>query len=147
MRTYCALDAYLLRIIYSYAAYDADVYMVSDRLGYQPTSHRPPIDFQNGGDTLKYRPKLQAGPTSLGGEAVKIVDIHEAKAQLSSLVEKAANGEAFIVTKAGKPMVKVSPYKEIPAAPRIGFMKGKLTIPEDFDSMGTTDISERFGSG
>ena len=76
---------------------------------------------------------------------MKKINIHEAKTHLSSLVEKAANGEEFIIAKAGKPMVKVVPYKDIPAAPRIGFMKGKVTIPKDFDSMGAEDISEMFG--
>ncbi len=37
------------------------------------------------------------------------VNIHDAKTQLSRLVEKAAKGEAFIIAKAGKPMVKVIP--------------------------------------
>jgi prevent-host-death family protein len=34
-------------------------------------------------------------------------NIHDAKTQLSRLVEQAANGEPFIIAKAGKPMVKV----------------------------------------
>lgn len=78
---------------------------------------------------------------------MKKINIHEAKTHLSSLVEKAANGEEFIIAKAGKPMVKVVPYKDIPAAPRIGFLKGHMSIPEDFDTMGTEEISEIFGGG
>ncbi len=37
------------------------------------------------------------------------VNIHDAKTQLSKLVDQAAQGEAFIIAKAGKPMVKVIP--------------------------------------
>jgi prevent-host-death family protein len=37
------------------------------------------------------------------------VNIHDAKTQLSRLVEQAAKGESFIIAKAGKPMVKVVP--------------------------------------
>ena len=37
-------------------------------------------------------------------------NIHEAKTNLSRLVEEAAKGNAFIIAKAGKPMVKVCPY-------------------------------------
>ena len=61
------------------------------------------------------------------------INIHAAKTHLSSLVERAAAGESFIIAKAGRPMVKVSPYQ--PQKPRslIGFMKGKITIPDDFD--------------
>ena len=38
---------------------------------------------------------------------METVNMHEAKTHLSRLVEKAANGESFIVAKNGKPMVKV----------------------------------------
>ncbi|MBN8775042.1 MAG: type II toxin-antitoxin system prevent-host-death family antitoxin, partial [Thiobacillus sp.] len=39
------------------------------------------------------------------------VNIHDAKTQLSKLVDQAAQGEAFIIAKAGKPMVKVIPLE------------------------------------
>jgi antitoxin (DNA-binding transcriptional repressor) of toxin-antitoxin stability system len=39
---------------------------------------------------------------------MRIVNIHEAKTHLSRLIELAAKGEAFIIAKAGKPMVKVT---------------------------------------
>ena len=61
------------------------------------------------------------------------VNIHVAKTHLSSLVEKAAAGESFIIAKAGRPMVKVSPYKAPEPRSLIGFMKDKITIPDDFD--------------
>jgi prevent-host-death family protein len=38
---------------------------------------------------------------------MNVVNIHQAKTQLSKLVEQAAQGESFIIAKAGKPMVKV----------------------------------------
>jgi prevent-host-death family protein len=37
------------------------------------------------------------------------VNIHKAKTQLSRLVDQAANGKSFIIAKAGKPLVKVTP--------------------------------------
>lgn len=36
---------------------------------------------------------------------MKTIDIHEAQAHLSRLVEQAAHGESFIIAKAGKPLV------------------------------------------
>jgi len=39
---------------------------------------------------------------------MQIVNIHEAKTQLSRLIDQAVKGEPFIITKAGKPLVKVS---------------------------------------
>jgi prevent-host-death family protein len=75
------------------------------------------------------------------------INIHVAKTHLSSLVEKAAAGDAFIIAKSGKPLVTVSPYKE-PAKPqRTGFLKNYVSVPADFDEMGGTEISEMFGGG
>jgi prevent-host-death family protein len=37
---------------------------------------------------------------------MRTVNIHEAKTQLSRLLEEAVNGEPFIIAQAGKPMVK-----------------------------------------
>jgi prevent-host-death family protein len=75
---------------------------------------------------------------------MRTVNIHQAKTQLSRLVERAAKGEAFIIAKAGKPMVKVVPL-DAPATKRpIGFMDGELTVPDDFDNMGQDEIERRF---
>lgn len=77
---------------------------------------------------------------------MKQVNIHDAKTQLSKLVERAAQGEAFIIAKAGKPMVKVLPLgvDDLRPSPRVDFLKG-ATIPADFDRMGEDDIAEMFG--
>jgi prevent-host-death family protein len=77
---------------------------------------------------------------------LETVNIHEAKTHLSRLIEKAAKGEAFIIAKAGKPMVKVVPIEdvEIPKKRRIGFMKGEIVAPEDFDTMMADEIEEMF---
>lgn len=74
------------------------------------------------------------------------VNIHEAKTHLSQLVEKAAHGEPFIIAKAGKPMVKVTPIDEPKKkrVRRIGFMKGQLKVPRDFDRMGSAEIEKLF---
>lgn len=37
---------------------------------------------------------------------MKVVNIHEAKTQLSKLVEEASRGESFVIAKAGKPVAK-----------------------------------------
>ena len=75
------------------------------------------------------------------------VNIHEAKTQLSKLVDQAVKGEAFVIAKAGKPLVKVAAL-EAPAAPqRLGFLAGEIAVPEDFDRMGEAEIEALFGSG
>ena len=75
------------------------------------------------------------------------VNIHEAKTQLSRLVELAASGEPFIIAKAGKPMVKVMALDTPVAAQRrrLGFMQGEISVPDDFDRMGAAEIEHMFG--
>jgi prevent-host-death family protein len=79
---------------------------------------------------------------------MRIVNIHEAKTHLSRLVEQAAKGESFVIAKAGKPLVKVTPL-DSPAAGqvrRLGFMRGQIAVPDDFDRMGETEIEQLFSS-
>ena len=67
---------------------------------------------------------------------MRTVNMHEAKTHLSGLVDRAANGEPFIIAKAGKPLVKVVPLDAAPAREikRLGFMPG-IEVPDDFDTM------------
>jgi len=80
---------------------------------------------------------------------VKTVNIHEAKTQLSKLIEGASKGESFVIAKAGKPIVKVTAL----SAPtdtqvrRLGFMAGQISVPDDFDRMGKNEIEQMFGGG
>ena len=75
------------------------------------------------------------------------VNIQEAKTQLSRLVDRAARGESFVIAKAGKPLVKVTAL-DGPAEPRrLGFLKGEIEVPDDFDRMGEHEISALFGIG
>ncbi len=77
---------------------------------------------------------------------MRTVNIHDAKTQLSKLVEQAAKGESFIIAKAGKPMAKVIPLgkTETGTASRLGFMAGEIIIPDDFDQIGSEQIAAMF---
>ena len=77
---------------------------------------------------------------------MRTVNMHEAKTHLSSLVKAAAAGEPFIIARAGKPMVKVAALTapEDGATRRIGFLAGSISVPEDFDSMGSGKIESLF---
>ncbi|MEQ1930794.1 MAG: type II toxin-antitoxin system prevent-host-death family antitoxin [Parvularculaceae bacterium] len=77
---------------------------------------------------------------------MRVFNIHEAKTQLSRLVEQAAKGEAFVIAKAGKQLVKVVPLDQgDKPKKRIGFMKGEMKIPDDFDTMAQKEIAAMFG--
>ncbi|CAG9186846.1 type II toxin-antitoxin system Phd/YefM family antitoxin [Cupriavidus pampae] len=80
---------------------------------------------------------------------MQTVNIHEAKTHLSRLVEQAANGEPFVIAKAGKPLVKVVPLSAPTGAKvkRLGFLEGQFSVPDDFDEMGKKEIEQLFEGG
>ena len=78
---------------------------------------------------------------------MKTVNIHQAKPQLSKLIEQASKGESFIIAKAGKPVVRVTALSAPTGAQvrRLGFMAGQISVPDDFDRMGQEEIERMFG--
>ncbi len=60
-----------------------------------------------------------------------LVNIHQAKTHLSKLIERVLKGEEVIIGKAGKPVAKLTPYT--PKKVKLGVLKGKIEISEDFD--------------
>lgn len=64
---------------------------------------------------------------------MQVVNIHEAKTNLSKLIEKTLKGEEVIIAKAGKPVVKLSTYKEKLKPRKLGLWKGKVWMSEDFN--------------
>lgn len=78
---------------------------------------------------------------------MKTVNMHDAKTNLSRLVDRAAQGEPFIIAKAGKPMARVSAMSAPQSAQvrRLGFLLGQFNIPDDFDRMGEAQITALFG--
>jgi prevent-host-death family protein len=74
------------------------------------------------------------------------VNMHEAKTQLSKLVERAVRGEPFVIARAGTPVVRVAAL-DAPTAPRrIGFLAGEIDVPDDFNTMSAGEISALFGT-
>lgn len=75
-------------------------------------------------------------------KTVRVVNLRGAKAQLSRLVEQAADGESFIIAKRGKPLEKVvaldapSPTRK----KRLGFLAAQIVVPDDFGTMGAPVI-------
>ena len=79
------------------------------------------------------------------------VNMHEAKTHLSRLVEEAAAGQPFLICKAGRPMVRVTPLEagESAAVPRrrLGLLAGRCEVPDDFDRMAAAEIAALFEAG
>ncbi len=75
------------------------------------------------------------------------VNMHEAKTHLSRLVEEAAAGHAFVICKAGKPMVRVTPLDDAANQPqprRLGLLRGHCQVPDDFDQLAAAEIADQF---
>ena len=75
---------------------------------------------------------------------MKIANIHEAKSQLSRLVEQALNGEEVIIAKSGQPVVRLVPIQSDESPRQGGQWKGRVKIADDFDAL-PDDIAAAFG--
>jgi prevent-host-death family protein len=75
---------------------------------------------------------------------MQYINIHAAKTHLSALVEKAASGEPFVIAKAGKPLVTVSSFTGKAHGNRVGFLKDSISVPSDFDRIGSDEIATLF---
>jgi prevent-host-death family protein len=75
------------------------------------------------------------------------INIHDAKTHLSKLIEQAVEGKPFIIAKAGKPLVKVMAVESPTGSQmqRVGFMATEISVPDDFDQMGSAAIEQLFG--
>lgn len=82
---------------------------------------------------------------------MRTVNMHDAKTNLSRLVEGATKGEHFIIARAGKPLVKVVALEAgddtdaaAKAKRRFGFMRGEFTVPDDIKTPFKDEIEEMF---
>lgn len=65
---------------------------------------------------------------------METVNIDEAKTRLSQLVDKAAAGEDVVVSRHGKPLVRITRLEESKPRVRFGVLAGRIQVPEDFDA-------------
>lgn len=78
------------------------------------------------------------------GHAVETFNIYDAKTRLSQLVDKAASGEDVVVCRNGKPLVRITRLEGPKRRIKFGVLKGKLTVPTDFDAPLPDDVLRGF---
>lgn len=78
-----------------------------------------------------------------GRHMMIIVPLAEAKNNLSKLVDDAAAGQVITITKHGRALARLVPVGK-PCGQRIGAMKGKLVLPEEFDAPLPDDMLDAF---
>lgn len=70
------------------------------------------------------------------------VNVHEAKTQLSKLLERVGRGEEVVICRAGEPVARLVPAR---AAGRVlGGDKGRVRIAKDFDAPLPRDLQDAF---
>ncbi|MNF88613.1 type II toxin-antitoxin system [compost metagenome] len=74
------------------------------------------------------------------------IPLGEAKNNLSKLVDDAANGQIITIAKHGRAMARLVPVGKH-TGQRIGAMKGKMVVPDDFDAPLPDDLLDSFNGG
>lgn len=72
-----------------------------------------------------------------------IVNMYEAKANLSKLVQKALSGEEVILAKSGRPLVKLIPADMGKKDIKFGLMKGQIQLADNFNEF-DPELQEMF---
>ena len=74
-----------------------------------------------------------------------IVNISDAKAQLSALIARVMKGQEILIGKAGKPVAKLVPFDHSEEPRQPGALRDQIVIGEDFDEL-PEDIAAAFGA-
>lgn len=72
------------------------------------------------------------------------ISVYQARAALSRLIERALAGEEIVITRRGKPTVRLLPVEQALPPRKPGALKGKLTLPESFFDPLPDDIIDAF---
>jgi len=74
------------------------------------------------------------------------IGMHEAKTQLSRLVERVEAGEEVVITRRGKPAARLIPeHKGAGFASLAGAWRGQVRIGDDFDEL-PDDLADALGA-
>lgn len=73
------------------------------------------------------------------------ITLSDAKARFSEIVERATQGEEFVVTRMGRPVARVVRYGARLQPRKLGDLAGQIRISEDFDEW-PPDVAEAFGT-
>ncbi len=73
------------------------------------------------------------------------IDMDDAKSQLASLGELAWQGEEVVLTKAGEPYLKLTPYRKPTGRREFGALKGQIWMAPDFDETDQDLIDAIYG--
>ena len=75
---------------------------------------------------------------------METVNIYDAKTRLSQLVDMVVAGEDVVVSRNGKPLVRITRLESARRPIRFGVLKGKVKIPRDFDAPLPSNVLAEF---
>jgi prevent-host-death family protein len=82
----------------------------------------------------------------MSSEATAQFNIHEAKTNLSRIIDRVEHGEEIIISRAGHPVAKVIPLRRTVNRTARGTLRGRLVLAEDWDSAEVNAaIADEFG--
>jgi prevent-host-death family protein len=76
--------------------------------------------------------------------AGRTYNVHEAKTNLSKLLERTADGEEIIIAKAGVPVARLVPIIATATERPLGSEEGTVFIADDFDEPLSPDLLDAF---
>jgi len=62
---------------------------------------------------------------------MRVINIQNAKTHLSRLVEEATQGQDIVIAKAGKPLVRLTPFQKLVQPRKLGSLAGQVTEMND----------------
>ena len=75
---------------------------------------------------------------------MRTVNIHEAKTQLSKLIEAVENGEEVVIARASRPVARLTRLPPPPPRRKLGTLAGRVSIPDDFDAPLADEVLAQF---
>jgi len=73
-----------------------------------------------------------------------VVNVYEAKIQLSKLIEEAASGNDVVIARGGKPIARLTRLDAPKRNLKFGVLKGKIKLSKDFDAPLPSEILAQF---
>jgi len=76
-----------------------------------------------------------------------VVNTHEAKTNLSKLIDEVQNGAEVVIARANRPVARLVPFRGEQRPRRPGYLKGKVRVADDFDAPLPPDVVHAFEGG
>lgn len=73
-----------------------------------------------------------------------VVNTHEAKTNLSKLIDEVQLGTEIVIARANRPVARLVPIRDEPSARKPGCLKGKVRVASDFDAPLPPDVVNAF---